>query len=96
MTRQLHRARTPQLIPSRVSDTQRRLQDLLELPLQERVQLVELIWDSIASTSAGLDISPELKVDLEQRLKEFERDPEAGYSWAEVKSHLKNGTWHSA
>ena len=70
--------------------------EILELPLQERVQLVELIWDSIASTPAGLDISPELKADLEQRLKEFERDPDAGYSWAEVKSHLKNGTWHSA
>ena len=70
--------------------------EILELPLQERVHLVELIWDSIASTPACLDISPELKADLEQRLKEFERDPDAGYSWADVKSRLKNGTWHSA
>ena len=70
--------------------------EILELPLQERVQLVELIWDSIASTSAGLDISPELQADLEQRLKEFECDPGAGYSWTEAKSHLKNGTWHTA
>ena len=70
--------------------------EILELPLRERVQLVELIWDSIASTPAGLDISPELAADLEQRLKEFEHDPDAGYSWADVKSHLKNGTWRSA
>ena len=70
--------------------------EILDLPLQERVRLVELIWDSIASTPPGPDISPELKAELEQRLKDFERDPDVGYSWAEVKSHLKNGTWHSA
>ena len=64
--------------------------------MQERIHLVELIWDSIASAPPRLGISPELKSELEQRLTEFERAPNAGYSWAEVKLHLKNATWHSA
>ncbi|MDQ3583510.1 MAG: addiction module protein [Pseudomonadota bacterium] len=32
------------------------------------------------------------KAELEERLKEFEANPEAGYSWEQVKSHLRNGT----
>jgi putative addiction module component (TIGR02574 family) len=39
------------------------------------------------------DISPELKAELDSRLQEFEANPEAGYSWEEVKAQIKDGTW---
>lgn len=70
--------------------------DVLELPIQERIRLVELIWDSIAAIPEAVEISPELRADLELRLKEFEANPDAGYSWEQVKAHLKDGTWRSA
>lgn len=70
--------------------------EILELPIQERIQLVELIWDSIAAMPAAVEVSPELKADLEQRMLEFEKNPEAGYSWDEVKSRLKDGSWRTA
>jgi putative addiction module component (TIGR02574 family) len=70
--------------------------DILELPVQERIQLVELIWDSVAAVPEAVEISPALKAELEARLKEFEANPDAGYSWDQVKSHLKNGSWRSA
>ncbi len=38
----------------------------------------------------------EMKAALEERLKELEAYPEAGYSWKQVKSHLRNATWRSA
>lgn len=69
--------------------------DILELPVQERIRLVELIWESIAAVPEAVEVTPEIKADLEARLKEFEANPEAGYSWDQVKSHLRNGTWHS-
>lgn len=72
------------------------ISDILELPVQERIQLVELIWDSVAAIPEAVAISPALKAELEARLAEFEANPDAGYSWDQVKSHLKNGSWRSA
>ena len=69
---------------------------ILELPVQERIRLVELIWDSVAAIPEAVKISPALKVELETRLAEFEANPEAGYSCDQVKSSLKDGSWRSA
>lgn len=70
--------------------------DILELPVQERIRLVELIWDSVAAVPEAVEVSPELKAELELRMIEFERNPEAGYSWDQVKSRLKDGSWRTA
>ena len=70
--------------------------DILGLPVQERIQLVEVIWESIAAFPNAIEVSPELKTELDARLADFERNPEAGYSWDEVKAHLKSGSWRTA
>jgi len=70
--------------------------EILELPVQERIRLVELIWESIAAVPEAIEVTPEVKADLEQRLKDFEADPESGFSWEQVKSRLRNNTWRSA
>jgi putative addiction module component (TIGR02574 family) len=70
--------------------------DILELPVQERIRLVELIWDSVAAVPEAVEISPGLQVELEARLAEFNANPEAGYSWDQVKSSLKEGLWRTA
>ena len=72
------------------------ISEILELPLQERIHIAELIWESIRAVPESLEISPELKAELETRLAEFEVNPDAGYSWDEVKSRLKEGSWRSA
>ena len=69
---------------------------ILALPVQERINLVELIWESVAAVPQAIEVSPEVKADLAARLVEFERDPEAGYSWDQVKEKLKNGSWRTA
>lgn len=70
--------------------------NILELPVQERIQLVEVIWESIAAFPHAIEVSPELKIELEARLADFDKDPEAGYSWDQVKTHLKTGSWRTA
>lgn len=70
--------------------------DILELPVQERIRLVELIWDSVAAMPEAVRLSPDLKVELEDRLSAFEANPTEGYSWEQVKSQLKEGTWRTA
>ncbi len=72
------------------------VQDILELPVQARIQLVEMIWESIAAVPHAIEVSPELKTELQARLADFEQNQEEGYSWEEVKDHLKNGSWPTA
>jgi putative addiction module component (TIGR02574 family) len=69
--------------------------EILELPVQERIRLVELIWERIAAVPEAVEVTPEIRAELAERLKELEANPEAGYSWEQVKSHLRNGTWRS-
>lgn len=78
---------TPELL------TQVSAAEILELPFQERIHLFEFIWESIAAFPQSIEVSPELKTELDARLADFERDPEAGYSWHQVKAKLKNGSW---
>ena len=70
--------------------------EILELPVQERIRLVELIWDSVAAVPDAVEISPEIKAELEARLKAFEANPDAGYDWEDVKARLKDGSWRTA
>ena len=71
------------------------ISDILQLPVQERIRLVELIWDSVATVPEAVEISPELKAELEARLAEFEENPDAGFSWEQVKSRLNDNSWRS-
>ena len=70
--------------------------DILGLPVQERIHLVEMIWESIAAFPQAIEVSPELEAELQARLAEFESNPEAGYSWDQVKAQLKDGSWRTA
>ncbi|MBK7280151.1 addiction module protein [Candidatus Aalborgicola defluviihabitans] len=63
--------------------------DILELPVQERIQLVEVIWESIAAFPHAIEVSPELKTELKERYVILERNPEVdipGSSKAPFKS----------
>jgi putative addiction module component (TIGR02574 family) len=70
--------------------------DLLELPVAERIRLVELLWDSIAAVPEALSIPEEWKAELNRRLGDFEADPEAGSPWEEVRSRILQRAWRSA
>jgi putative addiction module component (TIGR02574 family) len=69
--------------------------EILELPVDERIRLVELIWESIAAVPEAVPVSDELKVELERRLAEFEANPEAGSPWEEVRERIIQGRWRT-
>ena len=51
---------------------------LRELPLDERIRLVEDIWDSIAEDQTKLPVPDSHKRELDARLKAFELDGDFG------------------
>lgn len=69
--------------------------EILELPVDERIQLVEIIWESIAAVPEAVPVSDELKVELDCRLAEFEANPEAGTPWEEVRERIVQGRWRT-
>lgn len=62
--------------------------DILKLPLEERVRLVEEIWDSIAEVPEALALSDEEKLELDHLLEAYSKNPEAGSPWAEVRKRI--------
>ena len=51
---------------------------LRELPLDERIKLVEDLWDSIAADQQALPLTPEQRAELDRRLDAFEEDKNRG------------------
>ena len=70
------------------------LRKLLSLPVNERIHLVETLWDSIAIEAAQKDFltGGQLR-DLAARNKEFEKNPNEGISWETAKRQIRNGKW---
>ena len=64
------------------------LTELLQLPIEERLRLVEALWDSISEFPEALELSVAQKQELDRRLAAYERNPDAGVPWAELKQRL--------
>ena len=62
--------------------------DLLDLSVEERLNLVGDIWDSIAAVPEQVDISPEVRELLEKRLIDHRKNPKTGSPWKEVKARI--------
>ncbi len=61
---------------------------VLELPVDQRLRLVQVIWDSIVQDPSALPLSDADRAELDRRLEAFKRDPSSGRSWEEVKARL--------
>ena len=57
------------------------LDDLRSLPLNERLQLVADLWDSIAEDQQSLPDDLSVVDELRARKARFEADPSSGVSW---------------
>jgi putative addiction module component (TIGR02574 family) len=67
------------------------LQDLRQLPVLERIQLVEALWDTIAEDSPGVGLTPEHIAELDRRLDAFEAQPSAGTPWEIARERILAG-----
>jgi putative addiction module component (TIGR02574 family) len=63
--------------------------DLSTLSVSERIQLVEDLWDSIAAETGEVPLTAAQIAELERRLADMERDPQAGDSWETVRARIE-------
>lgn len=62
--------------------------DIAAMPVDERIRLVEDIWDSIAELPETVDIPQWHQQELERRLRAYHDNPDEGSPWAEVKKRI--------
>lgn len=63
--------------------------DFRKLPLEERIRLVEDLWDSIAADQNVLPLTPEQRAELDRRLDAYAADGNPGRLAEDVIADLK-------
>ncbi len=59
------------------------------LPLDERIRLVEDLWDSIASDQSALPLTPAQQAELDRRIDAYEADGQLGRSAEDVIAEIR-------
>lgn len=62
---------------------------LQEIPVEERIKMVENLWDSIAADKNVLVLTVEQRVELDQRLNAYEVDGNSGRLVSEVVAGIR-------
>ena len=75
-----------------MADTAKTLAELRKLPVDERIQLVEDLWDTIADDMVGdsFAVNPELAAELDRRLQEYRSDPQSARPVEEVLARMRS------
>jgi putative addiction module component (TIGR02574 family) len=63
--------------------------NLRSLPLDERIRLVEDLWDSIAADQQALPLTPEQRAELDRRLDAYDADKNSGRPVADVITDIR-------
>jgi len=72
-----------------MTQTMTEIKDILKLSVDERIHLVQTIWDSIAADTEMTEISEEHKKILNERLEAHKNNPNDIVSWEEVKKSVQ-------
>lgn len=70
-----------------MSDTD--VAEILKLPIEERLHLVELIWESLVADPSGVPLGEAHRTVIDERLAEHERDPDDVVSRGELFSDAR-------
>lgn len=66
------------------------LRELCSLPVAERLELVEDLWDSIAEDPGELRLTANHLAELDRRIGRFEESPDKGTEWDTLKGRILN------
>ena len=66
------------------------MSSILKLPIDDRIRLVEDIWDSIADEQSALELTDAHRIELDRRLDAFEKDGEIGREASKVIAEIKS------
>ncbi len=62
--------------------------DLVKLSPEERLRLIDEIWESLSTSPASIPVTDAQREELDRRLDDLERDGR-GIPWTEVLAHIR-------
>ncbi|MCB9866461.1 MAG: addiction module protein [Phycisphaerales bacterium] len=64
----------------------------LSLSPEERLRVIERLWDSLWADVQGLAITEPQRSELDRRIAAMDADPGGGRPWSQVRADLKRRT----
>ena len=64
------------------------LAELTQLPVAERLRLLEALWESLRPEPAAGELTTAELALLDERIREHEAHPERAIPWEQVRAHL--------
>ena len=68
------------------------LNEVDKLSINERILIVESIWDSILSAQESISVTEAQKTELDKRYKDYKDNPVDCSNWENVKKKIKSKT----
>lgn len=65
------------------------LNEIASLSVEDRIRLVQAIWDGIAAEQAYPDLTETQKRELDYRIDDCEMNPDNVLTWEEIKASIK-------
>jgi putative addiction module component (TIGR02574 family) len=65
------------------------LTPVFDLSWSEKLQLVEDLWDDLASTPEAIPVHEWQKQELERRRENYQKNPGSGSPWEDVKKRIR-------
>ncbi|HAX77927.1 MAG TPA: hypothetical protein DCY88_19315 [Cyanobacteria bacterium UBA11372] len=65
------------------------LNEIVNLSIEDRIRLVQAIWDSIAAEQAYPDLTEQQKRELDNRIDDYEINPDNVLTREEIKASIK-------
>jgi putative addiction module component (TIGR02574 family) len=65
------------------------LRQLRRISIEERLEMMRQIWETIVDEEDTVETSPEVLEELKRRLADFEANPNQGSPWEEVEARLR-------
>ncbi|EAW34666.1 addiction module protein [Lyngbya sp. PCC 8106] len=65
------------------------LKAIASLSIEDRIYIVQAIWDDIAAEQAYPDLTDTQKKELDYRIDEYNKNPDNILTWQEIKASIK-------
>jgi putative addiction module component (TIGR02574 family) len=65
------------------------LEELKKLPVAERLELLEKIWESLRQDPEAVPLTDAQRRELDRRVEDLEKDPDAVESWETVQDYVR-------
>lgn len=60
-----------------------------ELPVKERIELIDELWASVVNEGYEPPLTPEQAAELDRRLEEHRRNPNDVIAWIDMRAELR-------